>query len=101
MSGHCARPGVVNWSRAAASDEGFGPRGNVHTWTWTAAMRCVPAAELVFSPLAEELELLPGELSARLADGVAHGRGGGWLWNGRTARGAHHEPDVLLAPGGC
>src|SRR5712691_1638101 len=69
MSGHCARPVVVNWSRAAASDEGFGPRGNVHTWTWTAAMRCVPAAELVFSPLDEELELLPGELSATLAFG--------------------------------
>src|SRR5260370_34296973 len=70
MSGHCARPVVVNWSRAAASDEGFGPRGNVHTWTWTAAMRCVPAAELVFSPLDEELELLPAEFSATLAEGV-------------------------------
>jgi hypothetical protein len=31
----------------------------------------VPPAELVFFPLDEELELLPGELSATLAEGVA------------------------------
>jgi len=29
-SGHAARHVVVNWSRAAASGEGFGRRGNVH-----------------------------------------------------------------------
>src|SRR6266702_8281843 len=70
-SGHAARRVVVNWSRAAASGEGFGPRGNVHIWTWTAATRCAPRAEPVFFPLDEELELLPGELSATLAEGVA------------------------------
>lgn len=33
-------------------------------------MRCAPPAEPVFFPLDEELELLPGELSATLAEGV-------------------------------
>jgi hypothetical protein len=70
-SGHAARRVAVNWSRAAASGEGFGLRGNVHTWTWTAATRCAGPAEPVFFPLDEELELLPGELSATLAEGVA------------------------------
>src|SRR5438309_2230541 len=70
-SGHIARRVVVNWSRAAASGEGFGLLGNVHTWIWTAATRCAPRAEPVFFPLDEQLELLPGELSATLAEGVA------------------------------
>ena len=70
-NGHAARRVVVNWSRAAASGEGFGLLGNVHTWIWTAATRCAPPAEPVFFPLDEELELLPGELSATLAEGVA------------------------------
>src|SRR6266542_1790307 len=69
-NGHAARRVMVNWSRAAPSGEGFGRRGNVHTWTWTAATRCAPHAEPVFFPLDEELELLPGELSATLAEGV-------------------------------
>jgi hypothetical protein len=34
-------------------------------------MRCAPPAEPVFFPLDEELGLLPGELSATLAEGVA------------------------------
>src|SRR6266536_509431 len=70
-SGHAARRVVVNWSHAGVNDVGFGRRGNVHTWTWTAATRCAPHAEPVFFPLDEELELLPGELSATLAEGVA------------------------------
>src|SRR5712691_956574 len=70
-SGHAARRVVVNWSHAGVNDAGFGRRGNVHTWTWTGATRYVPRAEPVFFPLDEELELLPGELSATLAEGVA------------------------------
>jgi hypothetical protein len=34
-------------------------------------MRCAPRAVAVFFPLDEELELLPGELSATLSEGVA------------------------------
>src|SRR6266700_6027831 len=70
-SGHAARRVVVNWSHAGVNDVGFGRRGNVHTWTWTVATRSAPRAEPVFFPLDEELELLPGELSATLAEGVA------------------------------
>src|SRR6266446_237526 len=70
-SGHAARRVAVNWTRAAASGEGFGRRGNAHIWTWTVATRYAPRAEPVFFPLDEELELLPGELSATLAEGVA------------------------------
>ena len=62
---------MVTWSRAAASGEGFGPRVNVRLWTWTVVTRCAPGAEPVCFPLDEELELLPGELSATLAEGVA------------------------------
>src|SRR6266536_417897 len=69
-SGHAARRVVVNWSHAGVNDVGFGRRGNVHTWTWTVATRSAPRAEPVFFPLDEELELLPGELSATLAEGV-------------------------------
>ena len=46
-------------------------RGNAQDWTWTAATRCARPAAPVFFPLDEELELLPGELSATLAEGVA------------------------------
>src|SRR5438105_4987965 len=70
-SGHAARRVVVNCSHAGVNDAGFGPRGNVHTWTWSVATRYAPRAEPVFFPLDEELELLPGELSATLAEGVA------------------------------
>src|SRR2546429_689754 len=70
-SGHVARRVVANWSHAGVNGEGFGLLGNVHTWMWTAATRCAPPAEPVFFPLDEELELLPGELSATLAEGVA------------------------------
>ena len=70
-SGHAARRVVVTWSHAGVNDAGFGPRGNVPTWTWTVATRYAPRAEPVFFPLDEELELLPGELSATLAEGVA------------------------------
>src|SRR5438270_2116204 len=66
-----ARRVVVNWSHAGVNDAGFGPRGNVHTWTWTVATRYAPRAEPVSFPLDEELELLAGELSATLAEGVA------------------------------
>jgi hypothetical protein len=38
---------------------------------WTAATPCAPNVLPVFFPLDEELELLPGELSATLAEGVA------------------------------
>src|SRR6266568_4313265 len=70
-SGHAARRVVVNRSHAGVNDVGFGRRGNVHTWTWSAATPYAPRAEPVFFPLDEELELLPGELSATLAQGVA------------------------------
>src|SRR5947207_11453322 len=70
-SGHGARRVVVTWSHAGVNGEGFGLLGNVHTWIWTAATRCAPRAEPVFFPLDEQLELLPGELSATLAEGVA------------------------------
>src|SRR6266567_4234613 len=69
-SGHAARRVVVNWNHAGVNDAGFGRRGNVHTWTWTVATRYAPRAEPVFFALDEELELLPGELSATLAEGV-------------------------------
>jgi hypothetical protein len=62
---------AVNWSRAVVSGGVFGQRGNAQDWTWTAATRCARPAEPVFFPLDEELELLPGELSATLAEGVA------------------------------
>ena len=55
----------------AASGEVFDRRGNAHDWTWSAATPYAPRAEPVFFPLDEELELLPGELSATLAQGVA------------------------------
>src|SRR5712691_12486813 len=70
-SGHAAQHVVVNWSRAAASGEGSDRPDNAHRWRWTAATRCAPTVEPVFFPLDEELELLPGELSATLAEGVA------------------------------
>jgi hypothetical protein len=71
MSAHAAQRVVVNWSHAAASGEVFDRRGNAHDWTWIAATRCARPAGPVFFPLDEELELLPGELSATLAEGVA------------------------------
>src|SRR5438105_10003361 len=70
-SGHAAPRVVVYLSHAGVNDAGFGPRGNVPTWTWSVATRYAPRAEPVFFPLDEELELLPGELSATLAEGVA------------------------------
>lgn len=45
-------------------------RGNARHWSWTAVTRCAACAEPVFFPLDEELGLLPGELSATLAQGV-------------------------------
>jgi len=70
-SGHAARRVVVNWSHAGVNDAGFGPRGNERRLRWSAATPCAARAEPVFFPLDEELELLPGELSATLAQGVA------------------------------
>jgi hypothetical protein len=71
MSDHAARRVVANWSHAAANGGVFDRRDNAQGWTWSAATRYAPGAEPVFSPLDEELELLPGELSATLAEGVA------------------------------
>jgi hypothetical protein len=65
-----ARHAAVNWSHVAISGGGCGPLGSVLRWSWSAATRCAPGAEPVFFPLDEELGLLPGELSATLAQGV-------------------------------
>jgi hypothetical protein len=59
------------WSRAAASGGRSDQPDNERRWKSTAATPCAPSVEPVFSPLDEELELLPGELSATLAEGVA------------------------------
>jgi hypothetical protein len=57
-------------ARAAATAD-TARRGNACRSRWTAATPFAPAAEPVFFPLDEELELLSGELSATLAEGVA------------------------------
>src|SRR6266851_4310399 len=62
---------VVGWSHAAARGERFDQPDNERHWTSIAATPSAPIVEPVFFPLDEELELLPGELSATLAEGVA------------------------------
>src|SRR5436309_14683094 len=65
------RRAVVSWSLVAASDARSDHPDNEHRSRSTAATRYVTGAERVFFPLDEELELLPGELSVTLAQGVA------------------------------
>ena len=62
---------VVGWSRAVVNGERSDQPDNEHRWRWIGVTPCAPSAEPVFFPLDEELELLPGELSATLAEGVA------------------------------
>jgi len=62
---------VVGWSRVVANGGRFDQPANEQRWRWIAVTPCAPSAEPVFFPLDEELELLPGELSATLAEGVA------------------------------
>jgi hypothetical protein len=62
---------VVCWSRAAASGGRFDQPASGRRWNWSGVTPCAPSAEPVFFPLDEELELLPGELSVTLAEGVA------------------------------
>jgi hypothetical protein len=59
------------WNRADASDAPSGQLANARPCKWIAVTRSARRAEPVFSPLDEELELLPGELSATLLEGVA------------------------------
>ena len=62
---------VVDWSHVAARGERFDQPDSERHWTSIAATPSAPSVEPVFLPPDEELELLPGELSATLAEGVA------------------------------
>ncbi len=62
---------MLGWNHAAASGARFDQPDNERHSNWIAATPCAPSVEPVFFPLDEELELLPGELSATLAEGVA------------------------------
>src|SRR5258708_16009494 len=70
-SGQPVRRVVVGSNRVAANVGRSDQPDNEHRCRWTAATRCAPHVEPVFFPLDEELELLPGELSLTLAEGVA------------------------------
>src|SRR5260370_30365296 len=70
-SDQAVRRVVVGWSRVVGNGGRSDQRDNVQRWRWIAVTPCAPSAEPVFFPLDEELELLPGELSATLAEGVA------------------------------
>ena len=70
MSACDARGVVATWSHAAASVGGCDRLANARRWTCSAVTPSAPRAEQVFFPLDEELGLLPGELSATLAQGV-------------------------------
>src|SRR6266581_2352463 len=62
---------MLGWNHAAASGARFDQPDNERHSNWIAATPSAPSVEPVFFPLDEELELLPGELSATLAEGVA------------------------------
>src|SRR5260370_14020306 len=70
-SDQAVRRVVVGWSRVVTSGGRFDQPDNEQRWRWSAVTPCAPSAEPVFFPLDEELELLPGEFSATLAEGVA------------------------------
>src|SRR5258708_1664241 len=62
---------VVGWSRVVANGGRSDQPRNVQRWRWIAGTPCARSAGRVFSARDEELELLPGELSTTLAEGLA------------------------------
>jgi hypothetical protein len=71
MNVHGAQRAVANSSHVDASVGRYDLRVNAQSCRSTAATQSARPAERVFFPLDEELELLPGELSATLAEGIA------------------------------